>query len=64
MEELFAGESRNIEYKREVPGNSAKYMKTVVAFANGKGGKIIFGVEDQTGKIVGMDRDSVFQKMV
>lgn len=63
MEELFAGESRNIEYKREVPGNSAKYMKTVVAFANGKGGKIIFGVEDQTGKIVGMDRDSVFQKM-
>jgi predicted HTH transcriptional regulator len=38
-------------------------MKTVVAFANGKGGKIIFGVEDQTGKIVGMDRDSVFQKM-
>lgn len=34
MEELFAGESRNIEYKREVPGNSAKYMKTVVAFAS------------------------------
>lgn len=61
MEELFAGESKNIEYKQEVPSNSAKYMKTVVAFANGIGGKIIFGIEDKTGKIVGVDRESIFQ---
>lgn len=42
MEEdtLFSGESRNVEYKVTVPEKSEKYMKTVVAFANGRGGKL------------------------
>ena len=44
-EEIFAGESENIEFKSEIPAKSEKYMKTVVAFANGKGGKLVFGVE-------------------
>lgn len=39
---LFSGESVNVEYKVEIPPNSDKYMKTVVAFANGRGGHIIF----------------------
>ncbi len=34
---LFSGESKNVEYKVAVPGNSEKYMKTVVAYANGQG---------------------------
>lgn len=59
--ELFSGESVNIEYKVAVPCNSEKYMKTVVAYANGQGGKIIFGVDDQTLEIVGMDTDNIFQ---
>lgn len=59
--ELFSGESVNVEYKVAVPGNSEKYMKTVVAYANGQGGKIIFGVDDQTLEIVGMDTDNIFQ---
>lgn len=58
---LFSGESVNVEYKVAVPGNSEKYMKTVVAYANGQGGKIIFGVDDQTLEIVGMDTDNIFQ---
>mgnify|MGYP006876765464 CR=1 FL=1 len=33
---LFSGESVNVEYKRAIPANSEKYMKTVVAFANGR----------------------------
>jgi len=43
-EEIFAGESENVEFKSEIPAKSEKYMKTVVAFANGKGGKLVFGV--------------------
>lgn len=39
---LFSGESKNIEYKVTVPDKSEKYMKTVVAFANGRGGKNCF----------------------
>lgn len=36
---LFSGESVNVEYKVAVPKDSAKYMKTVVAYANGRGAK-------------------------
>lgn len=38
---LLNGESQNIEYKVEVPKNSEKYTKTVVAFANGNGRQIV-----------------------
>ena len=41
---LLSGESKNIEYKVQVPEHSEKYIKTVVAFANGDGGQIVSGV--------------------
>ncbi|SDX81448.1 ATP-binding protein [Eubacterium barkeri] len=62
-EEIFAGESDNVEFKEDLPVKSEKYMKTVVAFANGKGGKLIFGVENNTWKITGFTREEIFQKM-
>lgn len=62
-ESLFSGESKNIEYKVTVPKKSEKYMKTVVAFANGNGGKIVFGIDDNTLEIVGMDEDNIFKTM-
>ena len=37
--------------------------KTVVAFANGKGGHIIFGIDDKTRDVVGIAEDLVFQEM-
>lgn len=60
---LFSGESKNIEYKVAVPEKSEKYMKTVVAFANGRGGKIVFGIDDKTLDIVGMDEDNIYKTM-
>ena len=38
-------------------------MKTVVAFANGRGGRIVFGVDGKTLNIVGMNPDTIFQTM-
>ncbi len=49
---LFSGESRNVEYKVSVPEKSEKYLKTVVAFANGRGGRIVFGIDDKTVEIL------------
>jgi len=43
---LFSDESKNIEYKVTLPDKSEKYMKTIVAFANTQGGKLIVGVEN------------------
>ena len=37
IEEILAGESKNIEFKETLPEKSIKYMKSVVAFANGPG---------------------------
>ena len=48
IEEILAGESKNVEFKVQRPDKSIKYMKTVVAFANGKGGQIVFGIDDKT----------------
>lgn len=51
-DEIKAGESNNIEFKVEVPKKSEKYIKSVIAFANTAGGKIVIGVDDETHEIV------------
>ena len=51
-----------MEFKENLPEKSIKYMKSVVAFANGTGGKIIFGIADKTREVVGFDKEDVFKK--
>ena len=63
IQELKRIESKNVEYKEMLPKNSEKYTKTVIAFANTQGGTIVFGVNDVTREIVGMDEDILFQTM-
>ncbi len=63
IQEILAGESKNVEFKVSRPEKSIKYMKTVVAFANGKGGCIIFGIDDKTRTIVGISQELVFPEM-
>ena len=63
LEEIIAGESKIIEFKEELPADSKKYMKTVVAFSNTAGGKIIIGISDKTKEIVGVPKEKVFQIM-
>lgn len=63
IEELLAGESKHLEFKVSRPEKSIKYMKTVVAFANGKGGRVIFGVDDETRDVVGIPKDLIFREM-
>ncbi|MCR5783580.1 MAG: putative DNA binding domain-containing protein [Clostridia bacterium] len=63
VDDIIHGESKNIEFKEMLPKNSEKYTKTVVAFANTQGGKLVFGVEDETREIVGIDDTILFQIM-
>lgn len=62
-DKLFSGESKNIEYKVTIPDKSEKYMKTVVAFANTQGGKLVIGIDDKTHQVVGVDKESLFPIM-
>ena len=63
IEEILAGESKNVEFKENLPDKSIKYMKSVVAFANGSGGRIIFGISDKTKEVTGFDKEEVFKTM-
>lgn len=50
-------ERNDLEYKESFGQNSfAKYGKTMAAFANNKGGYIIFGVKDNPRDIVGVNK--------
>ena len=59
----LAGESKNLEFKVQRPKDSRQYMKSIVAFTNGEGGRIIFGVDDKTHQVIGIPRDIVFSEM-
>ena len=50
-----------LEFKVKLPDDGKKYMKTIVAYANTSGGKIIIGVDDITRKVVGVEPSSVFR---
>ena len=60
---LFSGESKNVEYKVTLPDKSEKCMKTIVAFVNTQGGKLIVGIDDKTHEIVGVENEILFQVM-
>ncbi len=55
---LSLGEGPYIEYKSALPGNKPddkrKVLKTVAAFANGEGGSVVFGMDPDEGKVVGL----------
>lgn len=61
-EEWKKGKYETVEYKVDIPEDKGKYLKTVVAFANGAGGKLIFGVKDNTWEVVGFTDEDVFEK--
>ena len=63
IDDLFLGESKKIEYKSMVPEKSEKYMKSIIAFANTQGGRLIIGVDDKTHQVVGVNNDDLFKIM-
>ena len=46
QEILKQPEDKSLEFKKEIPKNRQNLLKTVVAFANGTGGRIYIGVND------------------
>lgn len=61
-DEIREGESYSLEFKLVPNEDRIKYLKTAVAFANGKGGRLLFGVA-KDGTVRGIARDNVFAEM-
>ena len=55
--EIESGETRTVEFKKELPQDSSKWIKTIVAFANGAGGKLLIGVSNKR-EIIGIPQDT------
>ncbi|MBQ0142321.1 MAG: putative DNA binding domain-containing protein [Prevotellaceae bacterium] len=55
---IAQGESSTLQFKQQWSDNE-KITKELVAFANSRGGSIVFGVEDKTGRIEGLKYDDV-----
>ena len=54
------GEGKRIEFKKTLPdGNNL--AKSVIAFSNMAGGKIVIGIEDKTAKVIGISDDEVLE---
>ena len=63
-DEIKKGESECLEFKgNELSEDPKKWLKTIIAFANGKGGTVVFGVEDSSLKITGIPSVNVFKFM-
>jgi len=59
LSEIAHGESKKLECKASLPKDSKKYIKTIVAFANTAGGKLIVGVNDDR-QIIGVPEEDIF----
>lgn len=56
-------ESNTVEFKESFNKNStAKYAKTMAAYANNRGGYIIFGVKDNPRDVIGL-KNSNFENL-
>ena len=62
-EEILGGESYSLEFKLVPNEDRIKYLKTVVGFANGKGGRILFGVAND-GTVRGIARGQTAEREV
>jgi hypothetical protein len=59
---VYAGEGPRVEFKGELPNQKTKSsnaFKTIVAFANGDGGTIVFGIDRDESTITGLHVDDL-----
>lgn len=56
---LKSRESNTVEFKQSFnKGNTAKYAKTMAAYANNRGGYILFGVKDNPRAVIGLTNNN------
>ncbi len=61
----FKEESNTIEYKKTLPKEANKWLKSVVSFSNTAGGELVIGIEDSTLKVFGINQvRSVFEQKI
>ena len=57
----YFGEGKYVEFKEEIPKKHEKFLKDIIAFANTSGGKVVIGIEDETGEVKGLGEQNPFK---
>ena len=57
---IAEGEKETVEFKEQVPSDYKRWVKSIIAFANGDGGLLLFGVTDKR-ELKGIDSLDVFK---
>lgn len=52
--EIRAGESKTLEFKETLPTRAERWVKTIIAFSNSAGGKLVVGISDY-GEVIGVE---------
>ena len=60
---LSRGEGKTLEFKRDLSSPDG-FLKTVIAFANTSGGKVVIGVEDKTKTIRGVKDPLLLEEQI
>ncbi|MGI6321141.1 MAG: helix-turn-helix domain-containing protein [Bacteroidales bacterium] len=55
---INSGETSKVQFKREMDNNNS-IVAELIALSNSKGGIILFGIEDKTGAIKGLDYEQL-----
>ncbi|MGZ8548919.1 MAG: RNA-binding domain-containing protein [Sulfuricurvum sp.] len=59
LEVITRGENKTVEFKEKLPKNES-IAKTVIAFSNTSGGRLIIGVSDVR-EVIGIDEENIFE---
>ena len=59
LSQIHNGENKKLEFKEKLPKNET-IAKTIIAFSNTAGGKLIIGINDNR-EIVGIEEDKIFE---
>jgi|SRR5690554_1811481 predicted HTH transcriptional regulator len=65
MKMIFKEKSNMVEYKKMLPNDSIRWLKTIVSFSNTAGGELIIGIEDKSLKVKGINEvRSIFEQKI
>ena len=61
---LSKQENKILEFKRELnASNKEKVLQTIIAFANGSGGNLVFGIDDNR-KVIGVEHPFELEEQI
>ena len=60
---LEQGEGQSVEFEKTIP-SADDIARELVAFSNSDGGKVVYGIDDKSKHLIGVEIDSNFEDWI